>query len=118
GAVSAAGVRVLGDRRPVPPLAAPQPIRPLQAAAITAPNGLHVRCARRSGVPLIELRLWVPVGTDQAATAELLAAALPGAAAQRDRAEFDAALAAGGGSVRITVDPQRLLVSATAPAAP
>src|SRR5256885_1237154 len=73
--------------------------------------------ARRSGVPLIELRLWVPLGTDQPATAELLAAALPGAAAERDRAGFDAALAAGGSSVRITVDPQRLLLSATAPAA-
>jgi predicted Zn-dependent peptidase len=80
-------------------------------------SGLRVIAVRRPGVPLVELRLRVPLaGTHRthAARAELLATTLLAGTARRSRAELDMDLARVGGDLGASVDPERLAVSGNA----
>ena len=80
--------------RPLPPLAAASPVLLPQTAERTTGSGLRVICARRPGVPLVELRLRIPFGAglaDHCAAAEVLAAALFGAAGAAPAAPNSAA---------------------------
>ncbi len=77
-------------------------------------NGLTVLAARKPRSPLVEVRLRVPLAGPSrvhAARAELLAATILLGTANRDRRQVDADLAAVGGHLDASVDPQRLLVS-------
>jgi predicted Zn-dependent peptidase len=76
-------------------------------------NGLSLVLVRRPATPLIELRLRIPFGGDGAthsARAELLAETILAGTAKRTREQVDADLAAVGGELSASVDPQRLLL--------
>lgn len=77
-------------------------------------NGLRVVTVRKPGTPLVEVRLRVPFGGTtalHAARAELLAATVLLGTAGRTREQVDAELAAVGGHLNASVDPQRLSLS-------
>jgi len=98
----------------------PRPIPDLSSASTTVHpdlvtrvigNGLRVIAVRKSGTPLIEVRLRVPFGgttAAHAARAELLAATLLLGTEARSRTQVDAELAMVGGDLDASVDPQRL----------
>jgi predicted Zn-dependent peptidase len=84
-------------------------------AESTLDSGLRVVAVRRAGVPMVELRLVVPLaGTHRthAARAEVLAATLTAGTPTRTRWDVDTELAALGGDLAVAVDPERLSVGA------
>ncbi|MEU6173250.1 insulinase family protein [Streptantibioticus parmotrematis] len=86
---------------------------PDSIAEHTTAGGLRVAAVRRPSVPVVELRLAVPLGgvdDDHAATAEVLAAVLLGSTARGTRADLEAALGLLGGSLKASVAPERLTV--------
>lgn len=80
-------------------------------------SGLRVIAVRRPAVPMAELRLVVPFGgthPTHAARAEVLAATLLSGTPSRDRFAIDTELAAIGGDLNATVDPEHLSVAGSA----
>lgn len=98
----------------LPPLPASLPAAPVPAPGSvvehTAHSGLRIVAVRRPRVPVVEIRLAVPFGGADAATAELLAAVLVGGTGLRDRSGAEAVLGRAGGSLRVSVTPERLTV--------
>ncbi|MFJ5230376.1 M16 family metallopeptidase [Kitasatospora sp. NPDC088391] len=104
---------------PLPPLAAPGPAPRPDVATLTADSGLRVVAARGGAVPLVELRLVIPFDGGPApvgATAELLAATLLGGTRAHGRAALDDRLAEAGAQLTARIDPERLVLSGSAPA--
>jgi zinc protease len=89
----------------------------LDAVDVTAPSGLRIIAAARTGAPIVEVRLVVPFGLDDPATAaagELLGATLFGGAAGRNRAALDRDLARSGAAWSAAVHPEQLTITAYA----
>lgn len=111
----AIGHTALGPRA-VPDLMRVRRTRAPAADHAVLDNGLQVVAVRRSGAPLVEVRLRIPFGGttaklagQHAARAELLSATTMLGTAYRDREQVDVALSDVGGHLYATVDPQRLL---------
>jgi predicted Zn-dependent peptidase len=103
--------------RPVPPLGRQRTGRMPANVDTVLDDGLRVIAVRRPGVPLVELRLRVPLaGTHRThpARAELVASTLLAGTVRRNRAEVDMDLARVGGDLGASVDPERLTVSGNA----
>lgn len=76
-------------------------------------NGLRVLVVRQPAVPMVELRLRIPFGSEdptRPARAELLAETLFTGTARRGRVEVDTDLAMVGGELSAGVDPERLSI--------
>jgi zinc protease len=107
-----------------PPVAPPRTVRLPTVAERTLPSGLRVLAVRRSSVPLVELRLRIPLpgvagraGERHAAGVTMLAETLLTGTHRRDRLGLATALQALGGALTASVDPDRLLISGSALAA-
>ncbi len=103
------------DKRPVPPLGKPRPLKLPSVAERTLDNGLRVQAVRRPGVPLAELRLRVPFagpsgksGRAFTAQASLLGDTLLSGTDKRDAAELAADLQALGAQLSASTDADRL----------
>jgi predicted Zn-dependent peptidase len=106
-----------GGPRPLPPLGVTREVPLPDVTVVDLPSGLRVLVARRSSVPMVELRLRVPfadpspsAGSAHPAVAELLTETLFAGTAERDRVGIDDELAAVGADLGASVDPERLLV--------
>ena len=80
-------------------------------------NGLRVVAVRRSGVPLVELRLRIPFGARRSShvpRAHLLAASFLSGTERRDQNDIAETLQAMGGSLSTTVDADRFAVVGSA----
>lgn len=107
----------LTQPRPVPPLTVPRQPRPPVVAERTLDSGLRVLVVRRSEVPLVELRLWVPFAGDDdlhVARAKLLSETMLSGTDRLSKAELAAALQALGGQLAVSAKPDRLLVTGNA----
>jgi zinc protease len=103
--------------RPLPPLGEQRSGHPPTTVDTVLDNGLRVIAARRGAVPMVELRLRIPfAGEDRThpARAEVLAETLLTGSQRRDRVRVDTDLAAVGGELHATVDPERLSVNGNA----
>lgn len=103
--------------RPLPPLAEPRAGQEPATVDTVLANGLRVIAARHGAVPMVELRLRIPFAgseSDHPARAELLAETLLTGTDQRDRVRVDTDLAAVGGDLEASVDPERLSVAGNA----
>ena len=103
--------------RPLPPLGRQRAGRAPTKVDTVLDNGLRVIAVRRPGVPLVELRLRVPLaGTHRThpARAELLSTTVLAGTVRRSRAEVDMDLARVGGDLGASVDPERLAISGNA----
>lgn len=103
--------------RPLPPLGIQRPGRPPATVDTVVGNGLRVIAARRTAVPMAEVRLRIPfAGTESThpARAELLAETILTGTRHRDRIKVDTDLAAVGGELHVAVDPERLSISGNA----
>ncbi|MEX2290587.1 MAG: pitrilysin family protein [Mycobacteriales bacterium] len=103
------------QKRPVPPLARPRPVKLPTVADRTLDNGLRVLAVRRPGVPLAELRLRIPFagpagkgGRAFTAQASLLGDTLLSGTGRRDAAQLAADLQALGGQLSASTDADRL----------
>jgi predicted Zn-dependent peptidase len=108
--------RTAAGPRPLPALGVTREVPLPDVSSTTLPNGLRVLVARRSNVPMVELRLRVPFadpapGNGHPAVAELLSETLLTGTATRDRVSIDDELAAVGADLGASVDPERLLVA-------
>lgn len=100
--------------RPLPPLAAPRAGHQPSTVDTVLGNGLRVIAARHGAVPMVELRLRIPFAGDDPmhpARAEVLAETLLTGTRGRDRVRVDTDLAAVGGDLHATVDPERLSIA-------
>ena len=91
----------------------PKPKR-MTSAERTLASGLHVVVVRRTGVPLVEVRLRVPFQSPLAAhpaQAELLADSLLAGTGQHTRDEIASRVQSVGGSLSTSVDADRLVVA-------
>lgn len=103
--------------RSLPPLGPPRAPSAPSAVDTVLDTGLRVIAVRRPAVPMVELRLRIPFGgthRTHAARAELLGATLLHGTPRRDRFTIDQVLAAVGGELSATVDPEHLSVSGSA----
>jgi len=103
--------------RNLPPLGEPRAGQEPQVVDTVLDNGLRVVAARHGAVPMVELRLRIPFAgsePDHAARAELLAETLLTGTERRDRVRVDTDLAAVGGDLEASVDPERLTVGGNA----
>lgn len=103
--------------RPLPPLAKQRAGRAPTQVDTVLDNGLRVVAVRRTGVPMVELRMRVPfAGTHRThpARSEVLASTLLAGTVRRSRAEVDEDLARVGGELSAAVDPERLMLSGSA----
>jgi len=107
----AIGRTAIGPRA-MPDLIRVKAARPPASQESLLGNGLTVIAVRRTGAPLVEVRLWIPFGgaaEQHAARAELLAASAMLGTAERSREDVNIALAEVGGTLHATVDPERLM---------
>ncbi len=108
------GTTTLGPR-PIPELTEPVKKRAPKVIELVLDNGLQVLAVRRTGTPLIEMRLRIPFGggnvspATHAARAEVLASTVMLGTKTRDREQVDIELATVGGHLEAAVDAQRLL---------
>jgi zinc protease len=106
--------RTEAGARPLPPLGVQRGVADLELVDRTLPSGLRVIAVARPTVPTVELRLRIPFAGEEPtrpARAELVASALVTGTALRSRVEIDDELAAIGGELGASVDPERLLIS-------
>ncbi|MGB8649026.1 MAG: pitrilysin family protein [Mycobacteriales bacterium] len=101
--------------RTVPALAKPKPLRLPSVSDTVLDNGLRVLVVRRSGVPLVEVRLRVPfaaprgkTGASHVARATLLADTLLSGTARRDASQLAVDLQSLGGQLSASTDADRL----------
>ncbi|NYH80033.1 putative Zn-dependent peptidase [Actinopolyspora biskrensis] len=103
--------------RPLPGLAEPRQGWQPETVDTVLDNGLRVIAARHGAVPMVELRLRIPFAGDDPmhpARAEVLAETLLTGTDRRDRIRMDTDLAAVGGTLQATVDPERLSITGDA----
>lgn len=101
----------------VPPLTKPRRTRAFTVAERTLDTGLRVLVVRRAGVPLVELRLRVPFSgraASHSAKAAVLTEALLSGTAGLSAVDIAIALQEIGGSLNVSADPDRLMVSGSA----
>ncbi len=104
----------MSARLEVPALTRPKAPRKLRTAEAELDSGLKIIAVRKPGVPIVEVRLRVPLLSAKAthpARATLLSEALPTGAAGLDRAGIAAAVQALGGDLSVGVDADRLLLA-------
>ena len=104
--------------RPVPTLGKPRTAKLPTVADTVLPNGLRVLAVRRTGVPLVELRLRIPfagpagkAGDQHVARAQLLADTLLSGTEQRSASQIAIDLQALGGQLHANNDADRLGIS-------
>ncbi|HEX6872449.1 MAG TPA: pitrilysin family protein [Micromonosporaceae bacterium] len=107
---------VAGAPRQLPALEANRELTLPASQERTLGNGLTVLAIERRSVPLVEVRLRVPMGRDQidrpfVAAAALLSQTLFSGTADKSTVDIAAALQSVGGALSAGVDPDRLLVS-------
>jgi predicted Zn-dependent peptidase len=103
-----AGPRALPPLRPQPEVPAPDEIDTV------LPTGLRVIAVRRPAVPMVEIRLRIPFsGSDprHSAVAEVLASTALSGTSLRSRVSLDDDLAAVGGELGFSLDPERLALA-------
>jgi zinc protease len=103
--------------RPLPELGRQRAGRAPSHVDTVLDNGLRVVAVRRPGVPMVEMRLQVPLaGTHRTHTAraELLAATLLAGTQRRTRNDVDIDLSTVGADLGASVNPERLSVSGAA----
>ncbi|NHD17988.1 MULTISPECIES: M16 family metallopeptidase [Actinopolyspora] len=103
--------------RPLPDLAEPRQGWQPETVDTVLDNGLRVIVARHGSVPMVELRLRIPFAGDDPkhpARAEVLAETLLTGTDRRDRIRMDTDLAAVGGTLQASVDPERLSITGDA----
>ena len=101
------------ERRPVPGLGPAPKAKQPTATERTFGNGLHAVAVRRTGVPLVEVRLRIPFGSTAAthpARASLLGEALLAGTAKHTQVELAEAVQALGAHLSVSVDSDRLLL--------
>lgn len=102
---------------PAPPLTKPRKARPFTVAERTLDTGLRVLVVRRAGVPLVELRLRVPFSgraVSHPAKAGVLSETLLSGTDDRSAVDIAIALQQIGGSLNVSADPDRIMVSGNA----
>ena len=100
--------------RPMPELGRQRTGRAPAHVDTVLDNGLRVIAVRRPGVPMVELRMQVPLGGSHrthTARAELLATTLLAGTERRSRNDVDVDLARVGGDLGASVSPERLSIS-------
>lgn len=97
--------------RPLPPLGPNRKLKVPPEVERTLPNGLVVRAIRRPGVPLVELRLWIPMGGCHLARATVLSQTLLSGTESMTSVQIAAELQKVGGGLSASLDPDRLLIS-------
>jgi len=108
-----------GFHRKLPDLAPPRRLTVPKSAERTLSNGLTVIAIRRSAVPLVEVRLRVPMGLARlnhthVARSSLLSQTLFSGTSTMSTVDIAAELQVVGGGLGAGVDPDRLLVSGNA----
>ncbi|WP_162907818.1 M16 family metallopeptidase, partial [Allorhizocola rhizosphaerae] len=83
-------------------------------AEVTLPNGLTVMAIHRPSVPLVEVRLRIPLAKAEVAASTLLGQTLFSGTSQRSNVEIASELQAVGGGLAAGIDPDRLLISGNA----
>ncbi len=102
------------ERRPVPPLGPPPKAKQPSTAERVLDSGLRLVAVRRPGVPLVELRLRIPLGgtaPTHRGRASLLGESLLTGTARHSQVELAESIQALGGYLSCSVDPDRLLVA-------
>ncbi|HEX3650172.1 MAG TPA: pitrilysin family protein [Pseudonocardiaceae bacterium] len=103
--------------RPVPALGEQRAAVQPTSVDTVLDNGLRVLAVRQPSVPMVELRMRIPFGSEDPthpAEAELLAESLFTGTRNRDRIKIDTDLALVGGELGAGVDPERLSVVGSA----
>ncbi|MGW4295125.1 M16 family metallopeptidase [Micromonospora chersina] len=97
--------------RPLPALGPNRRLKLPQQAERTLDNGLTVIAVRRSAIPLVELRLWMPFGRTHLARGGMLAQTLLSGTETHTATQLAAELQKVGGGLSAGVDPDRLMLS-------
>lgn len=103
-------------RLAVPPLTDAAPVARLRIEQTVLDSGLRVIAVRKPGVPLVEMRLRIPLMSpraDDSAGLMLLGETLLTGAAGRDRVALAAAIGGLGAEVSVGVDADRAVLSAS-----
>ncbi|MBA3277923.1 MAG: insulinase family protein [Geodermatophilaceae bacterium] len=102
----------------LPPLIEARSARAPRAAAATLPNGLDTMVVRRPTVPMVEVRLHIPLPMANSRTAaaaiargSLMSSSMLFGTAQRDQRQLANDLAAVGADLAVSADADRLLFS-------
>ncbi|WP_431878113.1 M16 family metallopeptidase [Micromonospora marina] len=97
--------------RPLPALGPNRRLKVPKQAERTLGNGLTVIAVRRSAVPLVELRLWMPFGRTHLARGAMLAQTMLSGTEAHSATELAAELQKVGGGLTAGLDPDRLMLS-------
>ncbi|MFG3302494.1 M16 family metallopeptidase [Micromonospora chersina] len=97
--------------RPLPALGPNRRLKLPQQAERTLGNGLTVIAVRRTAIPLVELRLWMPFGRTHLARSGMLAQTLLSGTETHTATQLAAELQKVGGGLSAGVDPDRLMLS-------
>lgn len=97
--------------RPLPALRPNRRLKVPKQAERTLRNGLTVIAVRRSAVPLVELRLWMPFGRTHLARGAMLAQTMLAGTQAHSATEIAAELQKVGGGLTAGLDPDRLMLS-------
>lgn len=97
--------------RPLPALGPNRRLKLPKQAERTLGNGLTVIAVRRTAIPLVELRLWMPFGRTHLARSGMLAQTLLSGTETHTATQLAAELQKVGGGLSAGVDPDRLMLS-------
>ncbi|GGR85408.1 peptidase M16 [Micromonospora fulviviridis] len=97
--------------RPLPALGPNRRLTLPKQAERTLGNGLTVIAVRRTAIPLVELRLWMPFGRTHLARSGMLAQTLLSGTETHTATQLAAELQKVGGGLSAGVDPDRLMLS-------
>ncbi|MFE9954342.1 M16 family metallopeptidase [Micromonospora sp. NPDC005299] len=97
--------------RPLPALGPNRRLKLPKQAERTLGNGLTVIAVRRSAIPLVELRLWMPFGRTHLARGGMLAQTLLSGTETHTATQLAAELQKVGGGLSAGIDPDRLMLS-------
>ncbi|MGY0006265.1 M16 family metallopeptidase [Micromonospora sp. I033] len=97
--------------RPLPALGPNRRLKVPKQAERTLANGLTVIAVRRSAIPLVELRLWMPFGRTHLARGGMLAQTLLSGTDTHTATQLAAELQKVGGGLSAGIDPDRLMLS-------
>lgn len=97
--------------RELPPLGPNRKLKIPKEVERTLPNGLIVRAIRRPGVPLVEVRLWIPFGGCHLARGAVLSQTLLSGTETMTSVQIAAELQKVGGGLSAGLDSDRLMIS-------